>query len=178
VPRTNDGTDGPKLTDRIRTARHSEAGIYRVSTARLQRLEAELERELREKAGDGLHRTKKAESSSHKTSPREYTARAISVMWALFWSYQAVTSLPALSALTLVTNLVVPVVLLVGSAIAGWRRPGVGGVLLIAEGVVLAVGYTVWALGGGRGLTATMLVLAALAAPPLLAGLLFAANKR
>jgi hypothetical protein len=177
VPRTNDDTDGPKLTDRIRPARHSEAGIYRVSTARLQRLEAELERELREKAGGGLHRTKKTEGSSHKTSPREYTARAISLMWALFWSYQAVTSLPAaLSASALVTHLVFPVVLLVGSAIAGWRRPGAGGVLLMAEGVVLGVGYTVWAVASGLGLIATVLVLAALAVPPLLAGRLFAAK--
>lgn len=71
--------------------------------------------------------------------------------------------------------LVVPLVVL---AVVGWRRPRLGGQILLAAGIVVALVYAVWISGRADSLPVFLLLLLLVPIPPIVAGILFLAASR
>ncbi len=71
--------------------------------------------------------------------------------------------------------LVVPLVVL---AVVGWRRPRLGGQILLAAGIVVALVYAVWMWGRADSLPVFLLLLLLVPIPPIVAGILFLMASR
>lgn len=93
--------------------------------------------------------------------------RALAFLWAGFWLWFGIAS--ALSGGNLPSafaHLSVPAVLIVIAAVAAWRRPTIGGALLVAEGLALA------SLIATGMLRQSFFLAITLALPPIAAGVL------
>jgi hypothetical protein len=103
-----------------------------------------------------------------------YVARALSLVWACFWLIFGLLSGAGAGTKGLVANApnALPGLLFVASALLAWRWQRLGGVVLLAEGLVLAVGYPL-IMHGGLPASTIVFTLVIISLPPLVAGILF-----
>jgi hypothetical protein len=101
-------------------------------------------------------------------------ARVLSLLWAAFWVWFGVASGigEGLTAAGTLMHTAAPGLIFLGSALLAWRVELVGGIGLIAEGLLVCVAYPVMASGRFPPQT-IFFVLLTMGAPPLIAGLLF-----
>lgn len=76
-----------------------------------------------------------------------------------------------------IAHLLVPGGILLATLLVAWRWPVAGGVLLLLEGVFIAVGYPIL-VAGRFPWTTVLFVLATMAGPPLVAGALLLLDAR
>jgi hypothetical protein len=106
-------------------------------------------------------------------------ARVVSLCWAAFWVFFGVASGLG-EGLTLAGTLVhaaAPGLIFLGSALLAWWSEPVGGVGLVLEGLLVFITYPAMATGRLSAQTISLVVLA-MGAPPLVAGLLFLSSWR
>ncbi len=96
-----------------------------------------------------------------------------------FWLWFGIASAAAerLGAGNWIGHILVPGGLFVATALIAWRWPLAGAALLIAEGLVVAVGYPL-TFGRRFPLFTTAMVLLTMAAPPIVAGALLLLDRR
>jgi hypothetical protein len=102
-----------------------------------------------------------------------YTARGLSLAWAGFWVWFGLASGlgEGLTPVGVLRHMTLPGLIFLVSALVAWRWEHVGGALLLLEGLLTLVGYP---LQFSRFPAGTILmVLATMALPPLIAGVLF-----
>jgi hypothetical protein len=110
-----------------------------------------------------------------------YAARILGVLWALFytlvgWSWYSMYWYDYFRFTMALIFLVVAFVAWVSIAIA-WRWEGIGGVLLLVEGLLISL-LSLWPLTHEPGALVALAVLVALAMPPLIIGILFLVSWR
>ncbi len=107
-----------------------------------------------------------------------FAARALALMWAVFWLFFfVVESLVWHTPALVMASWAGVGLLFVVLALLPWRWERAGGLLLVVAGLLIGVAYTIWAPPGlhpAARLTTTVV----LAAPPLVAGLLFLRHDR
>ena len=102
-----------------------------------------------------------------------YVARGLGVAWAGWWTLFGV--LCGIGEGGLVGTLIhaaVPGLVFAASVAVAWKWGLVGGIILAAEGVIVAVGYPVM-VRGRFPVSTVIAVLLMMAAPPLAAGIMF-----
>jgi len=104
---------------------------------------------------------------------------ALAALCTAFWLWFGVASAMAerLGATSSVLHLVVPGGILLLTILLAWKWEALGGALLIAEGLVVCVGYPIFASGRFPIFTVVMMLLT-LALPPIVAGFLLVADAR
>jgi len=112
-----------------------------------------------------------------------WTARILSLAWAGFWVWFGLASgisEPTTERGKLMDVLIhttVPGLVFLVTALIAWRWEAVGGVLLLLEGLIIAVGYP-WMFHGRFPLRTYVFVELTMAVPPLVAGVLFLIASR
>jgi hypothetical protein len=106
-------------------------------------------------------------------------ARVLSLLWAAFWVWFGIASGigEGLTAAGTFVHTAAPGLIFLGSALLAWRVELVGGIGLIAEGLLVCVAYPVVASGRFPPQTVFFVVLT-MGAPALIAGVLFLASWR
>jgi hypothetical protein len=96
-----------------------------------------------------------------------------------FWLWFGIASAVAerLGAMNWLGHLVVPGGVFVVTALVAWRWPVAGALLLIAEGLFIAIAYPL-TFGRRFPIFTTIMVWLTMAAPPLVAGALLLADRR
>lgn len=113
-----------------------------------------------------------------------WIARILSLVWAGFWVYFGLASgisEPTTERGKLMDVLIhtaVPGLVFLVSALIAWWWQAVGGVLLLVEGLVIAVGYLLMTQHSRFSLLTKSQVDLMLALPPLVSGILFLAASR
>ena len=102
-------------------------------------------------------------------------ARILMIIAIVFWLWFGIGSayIEGAGALNWLMHILVPGGIFILSTLVAWRWPGIGGTLLVLEGIV-ALGFIVRAFLWGRFTTSTLtLRCLTLGLPPLAAGILF-----
>lgn len=109
-----------------------------------------------------------------------WTARILSLVWAGFWTWFGLASgiYEKGKPLEILLHTAVPGLVFLVSALIAWRWQAVGGVLLLLEGLVIAVGYLLMVQHSRFSLLTRIQVDLMLALPPLVSGILFLAASR
>lgn len=106
-----------------------------------------------------------------KTRYTIYAARALATLWVGFWLWFAVaSSIDHLMSMIVAAG--IPLGLSVFAVVMAWRRPQVGGAMLVIEGLTIAGTMAAGFLNPNSLATALFLILT-LVVPPIVAGLLF-----
>lgn len=107
-----------------------------------------------------------------------WAAWTLIVLVTAFWLWFGIASAAAehLGAMNWLGHLVVPGGVFIVTALVAWRWPVAGAVLLIAEGLFVAVGYPV-TFGRRFPIITTVMVLLTMAAPPIAAGALLLTDR-
>jgi hypothetical protein len=106
-------------------------------------------------------------------------ARALSLLWAAFWVWFGVASGvgEGFNAAGTLVHAAAPGLIFLGSALLAWRVELIGGIGLIAEGLLVCALYPMMA-SGRLPSQAVSFVLLTMGAPPLVAGSLFLLHWR
>jgi hypothetical protein len=101
-----------------------------------------------------------------------WMARGLSLVWAGFWVFFGVASGIGERGkpMEVLIHTAVPGLIFLVSALIAWRWEAVGGVLLVVEGLVVAVGYPLMARHFP--LSTKIFIELTMATPPLVSGLL------
>jgi hypothetical protein len=107
-----------------------------------------------------------------------YLAVIISLLWAGFWTFFGFASgiSEGLNPVGVLHHSIFPGLLFLISALIAWRWNRIGGVLLVIEGLFVFVVYPMRFMDFP--LVTILLVLATMAFPPLIAGILHIADSR
>ena len=107
-----------------------------------------------------------------------FIARALALLWAVFWLFFFVAESLAWRTPALVMASWAGVGLLfVILALVPWRKEWAGGVLLVAAGLLAGVAYAIWA-PPGLPLASRAVTTVVFGVPPLVAGVLFLRHHR
>ena len=107
-----------------------------------------------------------------------FIARALALLWAVFWLFFFVVESLVWRTPTLVMASWAGVGLLfVILAMLPWRKEGIGGLLLVVAGLLIGVAYVVWA-PPGLPLASRVITTVVFSGPPVMAGILFLRHHR
>jgi hypothetical protein len=147
---------------------HSDASLYRVSTARFHEMGTRLEREkvARTNQANELAALRRALAGRN----RRLAARAIVVVWAL----ATVTIIPGGYATwqSLLPSVLPLVAVLAATVAAVWFWPRVGSILLVVEALALLVANIVWVQSRPLNSGSILFLALLLSLPPLVASML------
>ena len=103
-----------------------------------------------------------------------YVARFVGVVWAGWWTLFGVMCGigEGMGSIGTLMHAAVPGLVFAASLVVAWKWELVGGIILAAEGGIVAVGYPVMVRGRFPASTVITMLLT-MAAPPLAAGILF-----
>ncbi len=107
-------------------------------------------------------------------------ALIIGLVWAGFWTWFGLASgvSEGLDVIGVIIHTSIPGLLFLGTIAVAWKWGLVGGVLLILEGLIVAVGYPLM-VSGKFSFSTVFFVLLTMALPPLILGvLLYKASNR
>lgn len=109
-----------------------------------------------------------------------WTARGLSLIWAVFWTWFGLDSGIGEGGkpLEVLLHTAVPGLVFLGSALMAWRWEPVGGVLLLLEGLIVLIGYPLLTQHSRMPLSAKIFVELTMALPPLVSGILFLTASR
>jgi hypothetical protein len=102
-----------------------------------------------------------------------FTSRSLALAWGVFWSWFGAASgiSEGIGLLGTIVHTALPGLIFLVSALIPWWLPRTGGVILIVEGVIVAIAYPI--MFGQFPLATIIFVLLTMSAPPLLSGILF-----
>jgi hypothetical protein len=105
--------------------------------------------------------------------PRDYAAHILALVWALFWTWFGLASGIAEGgdAKAVLLHTAAPGLIFLALVLIAFRWEHFGGRALVAIGVIVAVAYPM-VFGGRIRIETVLMVLATMAIPPLLAGIL------
>lgn len=108
-----------------------------------------------------------------------HISRALALLWAGWWTFFGLASglVEGLSPIGVFIHTAVPGLVFLASVAVAWRWEAIGAVLLLAEGLLVLIGYPLM-VHGRFPLSTITLVLLTMAVPPLAAGSLFFASWR
>jgi hypothetical protein len=101
------------------------------------------------------------------------SALILASAWAVFWTWFGLASgiSEGLDAIGVIIHTSLPGLVFLGTAALAWRRGRVGGIILVLEGIVTAIGYPLM-VGGRFPFETVLFVLCTMALPPLILGVL------
>lgn len=108
-----------------------------------------------------------------------YSARTLGLLWTGWWTFFGLASGlgEGLDPVGVVVHTTMPGLIFLVTVIVAWRWEAIGSILLILEGVLVALAYPV--MTSGRMPVATIVfVLLTMALPPLVSGVLWLASWR
>ena len=119
-------------------------------------------------------------ASAWKLKPKwmRYCAGVVALVWAAFWSFFGLASGigEGLSPMAVLVHTTLPGLIFVASAVAAWRTHLIGAVVLLIEGLVILIGYSVMTYHNFPSSTIVFVILT-MALPPIFASFLFISSS-
>ena len=119
-------------------------------------------------------------ASAWKLKPKwmRYCAGVVALVWAAFWSFFGLASGigEGLSPMAVLVHTTLPGLIFVASAVAAWRTHVIGALVLLIEGLVILIGYSVMTYHNFPSSTIVFVILT-MALPPIFASFLFISSS-
>ena len=108
-----------------------------------------------------------------------WAARILALLWAGFWVWFGLASgiAEGIGVIGTIIHTAMPGLILLASALFAWSKERIGGILLIVEGLIIAIAYPLMTMGHFPILT-IIYVLLTMSLPPIVAGILFLISHR